>query len=80
MVKTGHFVELIRREQILLVSSLKLIIDVNRKLLIVHRIVNGDLIPQPKAYFDRFDWKKEKKNSFDKACFEEKKISGNQSL
>ena len=41
MVKTGHFVELIRREKILLVSSLKLIIDVNRKLLIVHRIVNG---------------------------------------
>ena len=61
MVKTGHFVELIRREKILLVSSLKLIIDVIRKLLIVHRIVNGEPIPQPKAYFNRLNSKKEKK-------------------
>ena len=64
--------ELIRREKNPTGKySVQLIIDVNRKLSIVRRIVNGVSIPQPKAYFNRFDWKK-KKN--DKACFKEKKL------
>ena len=48
--------ELIRREKNPTGKySVQLIIDVNRKLSIVGRIVNGGPIPQTKAYFNRFD-------------------------
>ena len=63
--------ELIRREKNPTGKySVQLIIDVNRKLSIVRRIVNGGPIPQPKSYFNRTDWKK--KN--DKARFKEKQL------
>ena len=64
--------ELIRREKNPTGKySVQPIIDVNRTLSIVRRIVNGSPIPQPKAYFNSTDWKKKK---IDKACFKEKQL------
>jgi len=49
-------VELIRKEKNPAGKySVQLIIDVNRKLSVVGRIVNGGPIPQPKAYFNSFE-------------------------